>query len=70
VTTATDTSTLPTLVVHLQREKAKSLVRAAFPRRRWRIISTRSSEELDGIFRRVLVDAALIDLGSPDEDTW
>src|SRR3954465_4705465 len=70
VTTAADASTLPTLVVHLQREKAKALVRAGFPRRRWRIISTRSAEELDGIFRRVLVDASLIDMGSPDEDTW
>src|SRR5689334_24569276 len=70
VTTAADASTLPSLVVHLQREKAKALVRAAFPRRRWRIISTRSAEELEGIFRKVLVDAALIDLGAPDEDTW
>jgi AraC-like DNA-binding protein len=70
VTTSADSSTLPTLVVHLQREKAKAMVRAAFPRRRWRIISTRSAEELEGIFRRVLVDAALVDLGTPDEDTW
>jgi AraC-like DNA-binding protein len=68
--TAADGSNLPTLVVHLQREKAKALVRSAFPRRKWKIISTRTSEELDGIFRRVLVDAAIIDLGSPDEDTW
>jgi AraC-like DNA-binding protein len=45
-------------------------VRAAFPRRRWKIISTRSAEELEGVFRRELVDAALVDLGAPDEDTW
>ena len=69
-TAAADALTLPSLVVYLQREKAKALVRAAFPRRRWRIISTRSAEELEGIFRKVLVDAALIDLGSPDEDIW
>lgn len=68
--TSADGTNLPTLVVHLQREKAKALVRSAFPRRKWKIISTRTSEELDGIFRRVLVDAAIIDLGSPDEDTW
>lgn len=68
--TAVDGSNLPSLVVHLQRDKARSLVRAAFPRRKWKIISTRSSEELESIFRRVLVDAAIIDLGSPDEDTW
>ena len=65
-----DGSNLPSLVVHLQRDKARALVRAAFPRRKWKIISTRSSEELEAVFRRVLVDAAIIDLGSPDEDTW
>jgi AraC-like DNA-binding protein len=68
--TSAESSNLPTLVVHLQREKAKALVRSAFPRRKWKIVSTRTSEELDGIFRRVLVDAAIIDLGSPDEDAW
>src|SRR5437763_16783625 len=68
--TAADGSNLPSLVVHLQRDKARALVRAAFPRRKWKIISTRSSEELEAIFRRVLVDAAIVDLGSPDEDTW
>ncbi len=68
--TSADGSNLPTLVVHLQREKAKALVRGAFPRRKWKIISTRTAEELDGVFRRVLVDAAIIDLGSPDDDTW
>jgi AraC-like DNA-binding protein len=68
--TSADGSNLPTLVVHLQREKARALVRGAFPRRKWKIISTRTAEELDGVFRRVLVDAAIIDLGAPDEDTW
>ena len=68
--TAADGSNLPSLVVHLQRDKARALVRAAFPRRKWKIVSTRSSEELEAIFRRVLVDAAIVDLGSPDEDTW
>jgi len=67
---ATDTSTMPTLVVHLERERARALVRSAFPRRRWKIISTRSAEELESVFRRVLVDAALIDLGAPDDDMW
>jgi len=66
----TGESTLPTLVVHLERERAKALVRAAFPRRRWKIISTRSADELEAIFRRVLVDATLIDLGAPDDNAW
>lgn len=70
MTSGTNGSTLPSLVVHLERERAKALVRAAFPRRKWRIISTRSAEELEDVFRKVLVDAALIDLGSPGEDAW
>jgi AraC-like DNA-binding protein len=61
---------LPSLVVHLERERARVLVRAAFPRRKWKIITTRSAEELEAVFRRELVDAALVDLGTPDEDTW
>jgi AraC-like DNA-binding protein len=61
---------MPTLLVHLERERARALVRSAFPRRRWKIISTRSAEEVESVFRRVLVDAALIDLGAPDDDTW
>lgn len=66
----TNGSSLPSLVVHLERERARSLVRAAFPRRRWKIISTRSAEEMEAVFRRELVDAALVDLGTPGEDTW
>ena len=70
MTASGDGSTLPSLVVHLQRDKARALVRSAFPRRKWKIISTRSAEELEAVFRRVLVDAAVLDLGAPDEDTW
>ena len=70
MTSATNGSALPSLVVHLERERARVLVRAAFPRRKWKIISTRSAEELEAVFRRELVDAALVDLGAPGEDTW
>lgn len=68
--TTVNGSTLPSLVVHLERERARSLVRTAFPRRKWKIVSTRSAEELEAVFRRELVDAALVDLGAPGEDTW
>jgi AraC-like DNA-binding protein len=70
VASSTNGSTLPSLVTYLVRDRAKALVRVAFPRRRWKIISTRSAEELEAVFRRVMVDAALIDMGAPDEDTW
>ena len=68
--TATNGSNLPSLVVRLERDRARALVRAAFPRRKWKIISTRSADELEAVFRRTLVDAALIDLGAPDDDIW
>ena len=68
--TSMNGSNLPSLVVRLERERARALVRAAFPRRKWKIISTRSAEEVEAVFRRVLVDAALIDLGAPDDDIW
>src|SRR5882724_8887047 len=70
MTASGDGSTLPSLVVHLQRDRARALVRSAFPRRKWKIISTRSAEELEAVFRRVLIDAAVLDLGAPDEETW
>jgi AraC-like DNA-binding protein len=63
-------ASLPCLVVHLERERARALVRSAFPRRRWRLISTRSAVEVEQAFRTTLVDAALVDLGAADEDTW
>jgi AraC-like DNA-binding protein len=61
---------LPCIAVRLEREKARNLVRAAFPRRRWRILSTRNAEEMESVFRSTLVDAAIIDLGAPDDDIW
>lgn len=68
--TATEGSSLPTLVVHGPRERARSVVRAGFPRRKWKIITTRTPEELDGAFRRVLIDAVLVDVGAADDSTW
>lgn len=68
--TTSDGSSLPTLVVHAPRERARTVVRTVFPRRKWRIITTRVPEELDGVFRRVLVDAVLMDLGAADDTTW
>lgn len=68
--TAAEGASLPTLVVHAPRERARTMVRAAFPRRKWKIVITRSPEEFEAVFRRTLVDAALIDLGVSDDSTW
>jgi AraC-like DNA-binding protein len=45
-------------------------MRAAFPRRRTRLMMTRTTEELESVFRSALVDAAIVDLAGGSEDTW
>lgn len=60
----------PTVLLYTNRERARALLRAAFPRRRARLVMTRTPEELDAAFRVTLVDAAVIDLAGAQEDTW
>jgi AraC-like DNA-binding protein len=52
------------------RERARALMRRAFPRRRARLGLAKTPEELDGVFRTSLVDAAIVDLAGASEDTW
>ena len=61
---------LPFVVLHATRDRARTLVRAAFPRRRARLLVTRTPEELEQAFRASLVDAAIVDLAGAQEDTW
>lgn len=58
------------IVVYAQRERARSLVRSAFPRRRARLVVTRSLADFDAAFRDNLVDAAVVDVGAAQEETW
>jgi AraC-like DNA-binding protein len=60
----------PAIIVYAQRERARSLVKSAFPRRRTRIVLTRTYEDFDAAFKTHLVDAALVDVGSAQEETW
>ena len=61
---------LPVIVAHTTRERGRVLLRAAFPRRRARLVLTRSADELEATFRSSLVDAAVVDLASAGDDTW
>lgn len=61
---------LPTLVVYANRDRAKALVRSAFPKRKTRLIGVRTPGEMENAFRLNLVDAAIVDLASPAEDMW
>lgn len=61
---------LPVVVLCATRERARVLMRGAFPRRRARLVLTKTPEELDAAFRTSLVDAAVVDLAGAQEDTW
>lgn len=61
---------LPVVVLHTTRDRARSLMRAAFPRRRARLLLARTPAELEASFRKELVDAAIVDLSAAADDTW
>ncbi|MEO6778188.1 MAG: AraC family transcriptional regulator [Gemmatimonadaceae bacterium] len=60
----------PCVLVYAGRERARAFVRASFPRRHGRTLLVRGSEEFDGAIRRELIDAVIIDLAAPGEDSW
>ena len=60
----------PALAVFAPRERARTFARSAFPRRRARLVVVRGADECAALFRTELVDAAIVDLGAPTEETW
>lgn len=58
-----------TVLVLAVRERVRSLARQAFPRRRTRLIMVRHLRDFSRAFRQNLVDAVLVDLGSPNDET-
>jgi AraC-like DNA-binding protein len=59
-----------TIAVCASRDRARGLARAAFPRRRCRLLLGRTADDLAAAFRDTLVDAVLLDGHAPNEDTW
>jgi len=64
-TQTVETADLPTILAYVPRERARSLVRSAFPKRKWRVIATHDAAEFSAALRKILIDAALVDIGSP-----
>lgn len=60
----------PAIVVFSLRERARVFMKSVFPRRRARVILTRSFEDFDAAFRSNLVDAAVVDVSGAQEETW
>ncbi len=63
-------SPAPLVAVYTTRERARALVRTAFPRRRARLSLAKTADELDGVFRTSLVDAVIVDLAGAQDETW
>ena len=62
----TATATLCVLAL-LKRERCRSLMRTAFPRRRAHVLTLKSAAELDEQLAKQLVDAVVIDAGAGEE---
>src|SRR5579872_1584689 len=60
----------PSIVVFLQRDRARALVKRAFPHRRGRVVVTRTAQDFGATFKQILVDAAVVDVGSAQDETW
>lgn len=60
----------PSLLVFASRERPRGVLRAAFPRRRGRLVFTRSAAEFTLQLRETLIDAAFVDLGAATDEAW
>lgn len=60
----------PCVLLYAPRDRARAMVRAAFPRRHGRIVTIRTARECGDMFRTILVDAVVVDISTPAEETW
>ena len=68
-TTAAQAPTLPFVAALVPRERARAAVRAAFPRRRARLLVVHTGDELSETLRSALTDAVIIDIGAGGAET-
>jgi AraC-like DNA-binding protein len=67
---AADRAATPAIVIFAQRARSRALIKDIFPRRRMRAVLARSLEDFEAAFKVNLVDAAVVDVGAAQEDTW
>lgn len=65
--TTADTPLVPSLVVLLKRERARALVRSAFPRRRAHLITAKTAADIGELLIQQLIDGVLIDSGAGED---
>ena len=72
-------SSTPSILVYAQRDRARAMARAIFPRRKHHVIITRTSAAFEQAFRQGLIDAAVVDVSAASanggsaaagEETW
>ena len=61
---------LTSVVAFAPKEKTRAFIRSVFPRRRCRVVFARNLTDFKETFRRELVDAVIVDVATPHEDTW
>ena len=67
--TGSQASSVPCVAALVSRERARAAIRAAYPRRRARLLIVHSGDELAETLRTTLTDAVIIDIGAGGEDT-
>jgi len=60
----------PAILALATRERSRTLLRKAFPRRRGKLTLVRTADEFAQAFGESLVDAAVVDIAHPTEETW
>lgn len=69
-TTPSATGNTPAIIAFTQRERARAFLKSVFPRRRNRVVLTRTLSDFDAAFKQNLVDAAVVDVGNANDETW
>lgn len=59
---------IPLVVALVKRERARSMLRAAFPRRKGRLVFTRNVDDVVNALRTSLVDAVVVDIAGAHEE--
>jgi AraC-like DNA-binding protein len=66
-TRASDAHAGLSIVALTKRERARALVRGAFPRRRAHVVSARQASDIEALLIKDVVDAVIIDAGAGDD---
>jgi AraC-like DNA-binding protein len=60
----------PSVLAYAGRDRSRELLKRAFPRRRGKLTLARTPGEFVQAIRSALVDAAIVDVAQPTEETW